>query len=241
MARRGAMTKNPVLRGEARKNFKKEQYKNLPGPGQQVPITGNNQTLAQQIPQKSPPVTARPPREKPMERLSPGVYRGAEGGLVGTGGKAIQRQPQPQSFANKNTQPFFQPSYINFDDFMKNLGDRIYAKETGSDLPYNTLDKMYRYPEMPQPSANMGGQYRLSPGVYGTQEQAMRQYDKQMQAMGIYNQDMQQMGVEPAMSFNYGLQPNSEPLAVGQPLQQQNPNLPAGFYNRRNYFGQPMK
>jgi len=34
---------------------------------------------------------------------------------------------------------------------------------------------------MPQASANMGGQYRLSPGVYGTREQAMNQYNQQMQ------------------------------------------------------------
>lgn len=38
-------------------------------------------------------------------------------------------------------------------------------------------------PQMPQASANMGGQYRLSPGVYGTREQAMNQYNQQMQDM----------------------------------------------------------
>lgn len=38
-------------------------------------------------------------------------------------------------------------------------------------------------PQMPQPSANQGGQYRLSPGVYGTREQAMQQYNQQMQDM----------------------------------------------------------
>ena len=35
--------------------------------------------------------------------------------------------------------------------------------------------------QMPQPSANMGGQYRLSPGVYGTREQAMQQYEQPQQ------------------------------------------------------------
>jgi hypothetical protein len=34
--------------------------------------------------------------------------------------------------------------------------------------------------QMPQPSANNGGRYRLSPGVYGTREQAMRQYENSM-------------------------------------------------------------
>jgi uncharacterized phage infection (PIP) family protein YhgE len=38
-------------------------------------------------------------------------------------------------------------------------------------------------PQMPQASANQGGKYRLSPGVYGTREQAMQQYNQQMQQM----------------------------------------------------------
>ena len=54
---------------------------------------------------------------------------------------------------------------------------------------------IYRYPptpQMPQPSANNGGQYRLSPGVYGTQQQAMNQYNQQMQQM---QQPFQMQGV----------------------------------------------
>lgn len=31
-------------------------------------------------------------------------------------------------------------------------------------------------PNIPQPSANHGGKYRLSPGVYGTREQAMQKF-----------------------------------------------------------------
>lgn len=34
----------------------------------------------------------------------------------------------------------------------------------------------------PQASANHGGQYRLSPGIYGTREQAMNQFNRDMQA-----------------------------------------------------------
>ena len=37
----------------------------------------------------------------------------------------------------------------------------------------------YNFPNMPQPSANNGGKYRLSPGVYGTREQAMQQMNIQ--------------------------------------------------------------
>ena len=47
------------------------------------------------------------------------------------------------------------------------------------------LPQMSQMPQMPQPSANNGGRYRLSPGVYGTKEQAMRQYqDAMQQAVG---------------------------------------------------------
>lgn len=50
-------------------------------------------------------------------------------------------------------------------------------------------DQMWRgqmpqgMPQMPQASANQGGQYRLSPGVYGSREQAMQQYNQQLQQM----------------------------------------------------------
>lgn len=46
--------------------------------------------------------------------------------------------------------------------------------ETGSNnLPPQNFEQQY------QPSANQGGRFRLSPGVYGTREQAMRQFQKQ--------------------------------------------------------------
>ena len=51
-------------------------------------------------PQTSDPVTARPPTEKPTERLSPGMYRGDKGGLVGAGGKTILRQPDHSKASN---------------------------------------------------------------------------------------------------------------------------------------------
>ena len=221
MARRGAMTKNPVLRGEARKAAKQAK-----------------QAAAEGRPEISPPVTARPPREKPMERLSPGVYRGAEGGLVGAGGKAIQRQPQLQPPAGGNTPwqpgatslvggPYPMVTYPDRRPFNLNDVNRLEqiifpTDTTGEALP---PDKMYRYPtpelsnmpQMPQPSANQGGRYRLSPGVYGTREQAMNQYNQAMER-----------AYQPA-------------APAGQQSQQQNPHSPAGFYDRRNFWGQPMK
>lgn len=49
---------------------------------------------------------SRGPKEKPTERLSPGVYRGSKGGLVGQRGQAIQRQaPPPQQMGGNFTGP----------------------------------------------------------------------------------------------------------------------------------------
>ncbi len=77
--------------------------------------------------------------------------------------------------------------------------------------PQQPMNPMYGAPEampimtnrgpqpwsnMPQPSANQGGQYRLSPGVYGTREQAMNQYNQQMQER--LEQNYQNMARSPA-------------------------------------------
>ena len=43
------------------------------------------------------------------------------------------------------------------------------------------------FAQMPQPSANNGGKYRLSPGVYGTKEQAMKQWAMQPAVPGAVN------------------------------------------------------
>ena len=49
-------------------------------------------------------------------------------------------------------------------------------------------------PQMPQPSANQGGQYRLSPGMYGSREQAMQQYNQQMQPYMMQGVPQQRKG-----------------------------------------------
>jgi len=176
MARKGAMSKEPVLRGEARKKAQLDK-----------------RAAAEGRPETSPPVRATPQREKAGERLSPGVYRGERGGLVTQGGRQIQRQPQPQGNpwgqagdyqnlpgpAGQGPQmPMDQGNYMRTPEIAQGLGMQIGA------MPSMPQDKMYRFPQMPQmpqPSANMGGQYRLSPGVYGTRDQAMQQYNQQMQ------------------------------------------------------------
>lgn len=48
-------------------------------------------------------------------------------------------------------------------------------------------------PNMPHPSANYNGQYRLSPGIYGTRDQAMNQYNQQLQQMQAQNAAMPMM------------------------------------------------
>jgi hypothetical protein len=155
------------------------------------------------------------PKNKPMQRLSPGVYRSASGGLVGQGGRQIQRQRQapPQSIPPQNSPMPTDPVFFNpemqvgqqiqrqpqlnvspesaVQDSQMNPGRQVqqgmyWAPGFGPDQTNMPMDKMYRWPQasqMPQPSANMGGQYRLSPGVYGNQQQAMNQYNQQMQQM----------------------------------------------------------
>lgn len=53
---------------------------------------------------------------------------------------------------------------------------------------------MPQMPQMPQPSANQGGQYRLSPGMYGSREQAMQQYNQQMQPYMMQRVPQQRKG-----------------------------------------------
>jgi|688.fasta_scaffold2753622_1 hypothetical protein len=53
-----------------------------------------------------------------------------------------------------------------------NMGDMF-----GGQMPQGPIqDGLGNFQPMPQPSANMGGQYRLSPGVYGSREEAMQQF-----------------------------------------------------------------
>ena len=169
----------------------------------------------------------RDPKNKPTERLSPGVYRGAGGGLVTQGGKPIQRQPQAPPMQPQRPMPTslvgesnFTPEQLNDfanrydngagarmgeiagnvavdpgsrapDSFIGMLNPGASAPQfdpnnPNSYQPYpsqiqNGLGQPMTMPQMPQASANQGGRYRLSPGVYGTQQQAMNQYNQQME------------------------------------------------------------
>jgi hypothetical protein len=134
-----------------------------------------------------------------MERLSPGVYRSASGGLVSGQGRPIERQPQAPMQQPQAPMPNMQnPWRAPVDDMVGryppgSIQSPIgFVPGFGPGQPNAPMDKMYReppmyqwngMPQMPQPSANMGGQYRLSPGVYGSREQAMQQYNDQFLQM----------------------------------------------------------
>lgn len=167
------------------------------------------------------------PKNKPTERLSPGVYRSAGGGLVTKGGRQIQRPTQAPPAQSLGTLPSsliganqLTPEQLN--DFNNRYGNGAGARmgeiagnvavdpgsvapdnfrempnfgafapqfdpnNPNSYQPYigqirNGLGQPMTMPQMPQASANQGGRYRLSPGVYGTQQQAMNQYNQQME------------------------------------------------------------
>ena len=137
MARKGAMAKNPPLRGAARKEFRAAQR-------EAVASGGPMPTQAQFR-----------PRQQPQQRPQP------------IGGQVGQQIGQIAQDA---------------------------GMQAGQQFGQMPPDKMMRFPQpgnqvgatlgaamgMPQPSANNGGKYRLSPGVYGSQEQAMKQFNDQM-------------------------------------------------------------
>jgi len=184
--RRGATARDPKMRAQ--------------------PVKGGVEQVAGETNDVKGNMTAarRAASRMPTERLSPGVYRSAGGGLVTQKGRPIQRQPQapmqPAQPAMPQSQPpmeeqFFQPSPSDIGqqfnkpfpmDGLGNFNPGSIGKTPPGYFQGQMQDAMYRVPnlpQMPQASANMGGQYRLSPGVYGTREQAMNQYNQQMQQM----------------------------------------------------------
>lgn len=165
----------------------------------------------------------RGPSEK-LTRVSPGVYRNAQGQLTGPGGRPQQSMGQriargmqgPQNVGQGIASGLQQGGNLMGQNIAQGMegpiapsiaqnlqqGGQAQQPQMGSAIrfaneaapnPNDTvglavqplpginlpMDKMYRFP-MPEPSANMGGQYRLSPGVYGSREQAMQQYLQQI-------------------------------------------------------------
>lgn len=196
--RRGATTRDPKVRTQPVRD----------GVEQVARGDGDIRT-GTKTPQQLDRAARRAANRAPTERLSPGVYRSASGGLVTQQGRPIQRQAQPSIPPESAGNPWAQggqmdpgmagqiagqvgmgaPGYAAADRNPKwPEGANLYELMGGGSGQIQ--DAMYRSPEfiqMPQPSANQGGRYRLSPGVYGTREQAMNQYNQQLQQMGFSN------------------------------------------------------
>jgi hypothetical protein len=90
------------------------------------------------------------------------------------------QQSQPQQLMPGLSQPAAMPTNIFGMMRMSPEQQRQFTQQqqTGQQ-PQQMQSPQMQPQQMPQPSANMGGQYRLSPGVYGTREQAMRQMMQQ--------------------------------------------------------------
>ena len=102
-----------------------------------------------------------------------------------------------QAAANYNPYQYAQPQNLGLSQLSNMSGDQIqqYLNQRGqTQQPQQMQPPQMQPQQMPQPSANMGGRYRLSPGVYGTREQAMRQYEQQMQPAPQFDQYMYQRG-----------------------------------------------
>lgn len=120
-------------------------------------------------------------------------YRGMEGQMnpnpwEGVMGKGPAMDPGFTQFSRENMSP---DEAARIAGMYAGYGRQNAPASVGANLanmygknPNDIQSGMYtvpNMPQMPQPSANNGGQYRLSPGVYGTREQAMNQYNQQMQ------------------------------------------------------------
>ena len=92
-------------------------------------------------------------------------------------GQQVGQQVGQQEFINAvnnfrgNENRPFQPSDIQ-DGLGRPMGANI-------DPGWQIQRPIMSFENQFQPSANRGGRYRLSPGVYGTREQAQRQFDQQ--------------------------------------------------------------
>lgn len=185
MARMGALTKTPPLRGKARKEFRAAKDAALAA-GEAIP---SQDKFRPKQPQQPRPM-ARP--QQTGQTLAGAVaFPGAVGNQIGmlqpgqspadvAGAVASGIAAQPQQGAWWQQQQQFGPpsgSLPMTKPGMPAPENAIYY--AGGSATFNEGNGGM-WPQMPQPSANHGGQYRLSPGIYGTQQQAMEQYNQQM-------------------------------------------------------------
>lgn len=228
MARKGAMAKNPPLRGQARKNFRAAQREAVasggPMPTQdkfrpQPQLQSQPQTQPQQQSydqarqaalgaaqqamqqQPAPDQGGQMPPDKMYRFPQPAGQAGATLGAVmgNVAGSRSQGSPVFNAFPGNNPANMNQNNYGMFDNrrpqVMPEQGLIQDAMFRSPGVPMQNIPGMAQefgnglgnFAQMPQPSANNGGKYRLSPGVYGTKEQAMQQWAMQPAVPGAVN------------------------------------------------------
>ena len=182
----------------------------MSGKGRPLPSTGPQvgQRLASNLPGAQNPVNligSMPPGTNINEVMNAAVTGANNVGsnVFGPKGPApVEQNPgmavaAGQAAANYNPYQYAQPQNLGLSQLSNMSGDQIqqYLNQRGqTQQPPQMQPPQMQPQQMPQPSANMGGRYRLSPGVYGTREQAMRQYEQQMQPAPQFDQYMYQRG-----------------------------------------------
>jgi hypothetical protein len=182
----------------------------MSGKGRPLPSTGQQggQALAGNLPGAQNPVNligSMPPGTNINEIINrvTGLNNDSNNVFGPKGPAPVEQNPgmavaagqaAGQAAANYNPYQYAQPQNLGLSQLSNMSGDQIqqYLNQRGQTQQPQQMQPLQMQPQqMPQPSANMGGQYRLSPGVYGTREQAMRQYEQQMQPAG-FNPSMYQ-------------------------------------------------
>lgn len=97
-------------------------------------------------------------------------------------GQQMGNMAHPLDMSGMQTLDLRYPAGTDFRPMIEAISGQPYNPQ-GPQQPIQQMPGQWQGPQMPQPSANNGGRYRLSPGVYGTKEQAMRQYNDQMTEM----------------------------------------------------------
>lgn len=197
MARRGAMAKNPPLRGEARREFRQAQ--------REAVASGGPMPTQEQFRPKPQPPQRRPAMPQfndsiqagmqagtlPTDRMYrfPQQYGQGMGEAVGAAVQGMEAQQPYNAFDNTSTNlggfrneiirnPYEPRNDTYWFQGKPNMPGYMGMQAGNAAMPEPDFQTQ-AMPQMPQPSANQGGKYRLSPGVYGTKEQAMNQWAKQ--------------------------------------------------------------
>lgn len=234
MARTGALAVNPPLRGQARKDFRQAQREAVasggPMPTQAQFRPQQPQQPAPRPPMQPPSQQFAPlPQGQFNQQIQDYMYRypqpGEAGAAIGaaTGaamgnvaGSRSEGSPVFNAFPGNNPANMNQNNYSMFDNrrpqVMPEQGLIQDAMFRSAGVPMQNIPGMPQefgnglgnFTQMPQPSANNGGKYRLSPGVYGTKEQAMKQWNTQQAGPGVVNAPASMSQIDLSQVVPYG-------------------------------------